>query len=697
MDFEFEIKNDKLLKKAVDFATEAHAGTFRKGTDIPYIEHPLAAFRIVCGITEDSEVRAAAVLHDTVEDTDVSREDIEREFGKRVADLVASESENKRENLPEKDTWKIRKLETLEDLKDAGKDTQIICLGDKLANMRDIARDYEALGEKLWERFNAPEDDQGLDGKKANIGWYYRSVADSLRRELGRTEAWQELDRLVVDVFGLKSELRPLPRAELVGYNRRLEAALAAAHEAGLKDNKLNNTVYATIALSMAAGDYWYVPVVTADEMGNKAVPPEKLSDAMFATIDGIPVVALTITAPDGRNLFLAYTSRDQIPDNYYFIRADSSAVIQTFAQEEALDILLINMNKEKRDILLNKEKAEQLLEDAKTLDQDDVRKNMFLRLEPLAVIDTNSILEAWKDGWAEPLVNNDWALESYPVMPDGTVLLLFGRYDSVKEARAAGDNAVHIGAHYRVLQYGLGADGPKLMNEYRFCLQNRRVKSVFVRDEKLFAIAADWDSDFHTVLQQYPETEEDSGFQIFDNVNRVQSRSDGTLLVSYVGDSKTPLKTPFLVMYDVDGEFYDTCKVANAVSILDINLDADENIWLHSYPSQYLIWLNEDERSMEKHRVELQGFDGFALSDDKTRLVTAFEGENNRCLIYVMYADEKGDYVSPFRFAFEPKDDDGKIIDPGDCECYGCPSMCKSDMILRAGDRLYWYDVNAF
>ena len=190
-----------VVDQAVSFACSAHAGAFRKGTDIPYIVHPIEVMKIVCGITGDQEVRAAAVLHDTVEDTPVTKNDIEVLFGSRVAELVASESENKREGTPEKETWCIRKQETLDHLEKASKNVKIICLGDKLANMRDIARDYENLGEQLWERFNAPDDGKGLPGRAANIGWYYSGIVEKLKDDLSETVAWKELDLLVRKVF----------------------------------------------------------------------------------------------------------------------------------------------------------------------------------------------------------------------------------------------------------------------------------------------------------------------------------------------------------------------------------------------------------------------------------------------------------------------------------------------------------------
>ena len=99
-----------ILDEAICFATNAHSGSYRKGTSIPYILHPLEAAAIVGTMTSDKEVIAAAVLHDVVEDTPVSIEMIRAQFGDRIADLVSFESENKREGLPAADTSHRRAL-----------------------------------------------------------------------------------------------------------------------------------------------------------------------------------------------------------------------------------------------------------------------------------------------------------------------------------------------------------------------------------------------------------------------------------------------------------------------------------------------------------------------------------------------------------------------------------------------------------
>ncbi len=183
-----------VLEKAISYAVNAHAGMKRKGKERPYILHPVEVMTIVAGLTDDEEVIAAAVLHDTVEDTETTREDIEREFGPRVASLVAAESENKREELPAEATWQIRKQETLDHLEKASGEVKLICLGDKLSNIREISRDYAALGDDLWQRFNQKD--------KAKHAWYYGSIFRILACEFGEVPAIIEYRSLLEQVFG---------------------------------------------------------------------------------------------------------------------------------------------------------------------------------------------------------------------------------------------------------------------------------------------------------------------------------------------------------------------------------------------------------------------------------------------------------------------------------------------------------------
>lgn len=177
-----------MIKKAVEFATKAHEGQVRKGTKRPYIVHPLEVGDIVSKMTDDEEVIAAAVLHDTIEDcAEVTEELLRQEFGERVASMVAHESEDKTKS------WKERKSATIASLKIAPKEIQYIGLADKLSNMRDIARDYPVYGEELWNRFRMKD--------KKVIGWYYIEIMKSLESLKGMA-AYEEYCQLVKAHFG---------------------------------------------------------------------------------------------------------------------------------------------------------------------------------------------------------------------------------------------------------------------------------------------------------------------------------------------------------------------------------------------------------------------------------------------------------------------------------------------------------------
>ena len=180
--------------RAIAFAAQAHAGQVRKGSDTPYIVHPMEAAAVCATVTDDAEVLAAAVLHDVVEDTEVTAWQVERRFGARVAALVAGESEDKRPDRPASETWQVRKEESLERLRTAqDPGVLVVCLGDKLSNIRSIERDLREQGDAFWSRFNQKD--------PARHAWYYRALADIMEPALGSTHAWREFRALVDAVF----------------------------------------------------------------------------------------------------------------------------------------------------------------------------------------------------------------------------------------------------------------------------------------------------------------------------------------------------------------------------------------------------------------------------------------------------------------------------------------------------------------
>ena len=181
-----------LLDRAIVFEVRAHAGTERRGKGFPYIVHPMEAVEIVATMTNDQELLAAAVLHDVVEDTDTTVDDLRREFGDRIASLVEAESDHMEPGESGAASWRARKQAAVDRLARASRDAKVVALGDKLSNMRAIARDYAQQGDALWNLFHVK------DPKEHE--WRYRRLAESLR-ELQDTFAYKEFEQLISQVF----------------------------------------------------------------------------------------------------------------------------------------------------------------------------------------------------------------------------------------------------------------------------------------------------------------------------------------------------------------------------------------------------------------------------------------------------------------------------------------------------------------
>ena len=183
-----------LFDRAVNFAVKAHSGTERRGKGFPYIIHLMEAVEIVATITPDQELLSAAMLHDTVEDTPVTVDDLRKEFGDRVASIVEAESDVHNEGESEHESWHRRKQEAIDRLTAAPLEAKIVALGDKLSNMRAIARDYAQIGDGLWKMFHVTE--------KSEHEWHYRGLAHALK-DLEVTPAYREFVYLIEEVFGI--------------------------------------------------------------------------------------------------------------------------------------------------------------------------------------------------------------------------------------------------------------------------------------------------------------------------------------------------------------------------------------------------------------------------------------------------------------------------------------------------------------
>ena len=185
--------NTELIDRAIAFAVKAHKGIARKGTNVPYIAHPMEAMTIVSTITDDQELMAAAMLHDVVEDTAASLDDIRNEFGSRVADIVTQLTDSEVNGLAHDESWQQRKQAAISRLAKAPHDVQVVALADKLSNLRTTAIHLRLLGNTVWQRFNNPD--------PASHAWHYRQLAQALS-PLAATPAYQEFTALIRQTFG---------------------------------------------------------------------------------------------------------------------------------------------------------------------------------------------------------------------------------------------------------------------------------------------------------------------------------------------------------------------------------------------------------------------------------------------------------------------------------------------------------------
>jgi (p)ppGpp synthase/HD superfamily hydrolase len=182
-----EPMRDPVVFEAIEFAAHAHAGQYRKGTDVPYIAHPLAVARILIEKDCSPAVVAAGILHDTVEDTAGTVEQIRQRFGAEVAHMVQEASE------PDKnDSWENRKRHTVDQVRSLSPGALLVEIADKLDNIRDIREDYARFGEQTWERFKRPREQQR---------WYYQALVEAFLARAFEEPATSMASQFLKEVF----------------------------------------------------------------------------------------------------------------------------------------------------------------------------------------------------------------------------------------------------------------------------------------------------------------------------------------------------------------------------------------------------------------------------------------------------------------------------------------------------------------
>lgn len=191
-------KIDLKVIKAFEFAYKKHKGMKRKTSDVPYIVHPMSVAVILMKNLASEDLIAAGLLHDVVEDAQVTFSEIEKKFGKEVTELVNAVSEPMELRTTQsdpKETWKQRKKHTVTIISNAGTDIKLLSCADKLSNIRDLIEDYNRLGEVMWSKFNAPKEKQE---------WYYRSLCQAFasgREDINELPVFHKFKECVEHLF----------------------------------------------------------------------------------------------------------------------------------------------------------------------------------------------------------------------------------------------------------------------------------------------------------------------------------------------------------------------------------------------------------------------------------------------------------------------------------------------------------------
>lgn len=165
------------IEKAIEYATKMHQGQYRKGTKIPYIVHPIEVMQILKENNANPTTIICGLLHDTVEDTPATVEEIEKLFGEEVAKIISVESENKQ--LP----YRERKAEHMSRVKNGSYQAKMVNCADKLSNIKSLYADQLLIGDEHWKRFN---------GTKEDTKWYYGLAIECLE-EIKDTKMYKDL------------------------------------------------------------------------------------------------------------------------------------------------------------------------------------------------------------------------------------------------------------------------------------------------------------------------------------------------------------------------------------------------------------------------------------------------------------------------------------------------------------------------
>jgi (p)ppGpp synthase/HD superfamily hydrolase len=186
-------------QEALEFALRAHEGQFRKGSDIPYITHPVAVSAILAQYGYEEDLVIAGLLHDVLEDTVVTAIELEKKFGEDITSVVRGVTEEKTDARGFPRPWEIRKEEAVWHAGLAEEPVVALKAADALHNVYCLIRDLRVAGNSIWTRFKR--------GKEQQLA-YYRRLSSVIRERLKDNLLALELCEAVNILEKLASESR---------------------------------------------------------------------------------------------------------------------------------------------------------------------------------------------------------------------------------------------------------------------------------------------------------------------------------------------------------------------------------------------------------------------------------------------------------------------------------------------------------
>lgn len=160
------MNDPSLIERAMRIAVRAHLGQTRKEGDLPYISHPAMVALILTRHGFSDEVIAAGLVHDTVEDTDVTSEDLRRELGDEVAGMVAAVTYD--DSL----SWEEKRKKYIETVRNSPEGAKAVSTADKIHNAQSLIIAHGEQGSGLWKIFNA--------GKEKKL-WFENAMLTMLK------------------------------------------------------------------------------------------------------------------------------------------------------------------------------------------------------------------------------------------------------------------------------------------------------------------------------------------------------------------------------------------------------------------------------------------------------------------------------------------------------------------------------------